>query len=127
MRRHLPEESADSALVRHGRAGQTQHGVDIVGRHGANWPVGVQCKKKSAWPVAEVTKRDLNKEIEKAKEFKPALKAFYLVSTAPDDQPLQEHARLVTQRHQTQGLFTVSRNRLGRACAAGHAASTRGR
>jgi hypothetical protein len=102
------EEWQDSALVRHGRAGQTQHGVDIVGRHGANWPVGVQCKKKSAWPVAEVTKRDLNKEIEKAKEFKPALKAFYLVSTAPDDQPLQEHARLVTQRHQTQGLFTVS-------------------
>lgn len=40
-------EWRDNALVRHGRAGQKQHGVDIVGRVGAVWPVGVQCKKKS--------------------------------------------------------------------------------
>jgi hypothetical protein len=82
------EEWQDSTLVRHGRTGQTQHGVDIVGRDGANWPVGIQCKRKSMWPVSEVTTRDLDDEVEKAKNFKPALRAFYLVSTAPDDQPL---------------------------------------
>jgi len=87
------EEWQDSTLVRHGRTGQTQHGVDIVGRDGANWPVGIQCKRKSVWPVSKVTTRDLDKEVAKAKKFKPALKAFYLVSTAPDDQLLQEHAR----------------------------------
>jgi hypothetical protein len=102
------EEWQDSTLVRHGRTGQTQHGVDIVGRDGANWPVGIQCKRKSLWPVSEVTTRDLDDEVEKAKNFKPALRAFYLVSTAPDDQPLQQHARLITERHQREGLFAVA-------------------
>jgi hypothetical protein len=102
------EEWQDSTLVRHGRTGQTQHGVDIVGRDGANWPVGIQCKRKSVWPVSKVTTRDLDKEVAKAKKFKPALKAFYLVSTAPDDQLLQEHARLITKRHQKEGLFIVA-------------------
>jgi hypothetical protein len=102
------EEWQDAALVRHGRAGQAQHGVDIVGRDGALWPVGIQCKKKSVWPIKLVTTDELDAEVEKAKAFKPALKAFYLVSTAPDDQPLQEHARSITERHQKQGLFTVA-------------------
>lgn len=102
------EEWQDAALVRHGRAGQPQHGVDIVGRDGAHWPVGVQCKKKSVWPIKHVTTEELDAEVEKAKAFKPELKAFYLVSTAPDDQPLQEHARLITERHRKQGLFTVA-------------------
>jgi len=55
-----------------------------------------------------VTTRDLDDEVEKAKNFKPALRTFYLVSTAPDDQPLQEHARLITERHQKEGLFDVA-------------------
>jgi hypothetical protein len=87
------EEWQDSTLVRHGRAGQRQYGVDIVGRDGAIWPVGIQCKTKSVWPVSEVTTHELDEEVEDAKKFKPPLKAFYLISTAPDDQPLQEHAR----------------------------------
>ena len=102
------EEWQDSTLVRHGRTGQTQHGVDIVGREGAHWPVGIQCKRKSRWPVSEVTMRDLDVEVEKSKNFKPALKAFYLVSTAADDGPLQEHARLITEHHQSGGLFAVA-------------------
>src|SRR5690348_12137681 len=52
------EEWQDSTLVRHGRTGQTQHGV---GRDGANWPVGIQCKRKSLRPVSEVTTRDLER------------------------------------------------------------------
>jgi hypothetical protein len=55
-----------------------------------------------------VTARELDEEVEKAKEFKPRLHVFYLVSTAPDDQPLQERARLITERHQAMGLFTVA-------------------
>src|SRR6266404_5856425 len=76
------EEWQDSTLVRHGRAGQPQHGVDIVGRDGAIWPVGIQCKRKSVWPVSEVTTDELDEEVKKAKKFKPALKVFYLISTA---------------------------------------------
>ncbi|SFF23918.1 hypothetical protein [Methylobacterium sp. 13MFTsu3.1M2] len=102
------EEWQDATLVRHGRAGQAQHGVDIVGRIGAVWPVGLQCKKKTRWPVKEVTTSELDEEVEKAKNFNPPLQAFYLISTAPDDQPLQEHARIITDRHKQQGLFSVS-------------------
>jgi hypothetical protein len=102
------EEWRDSTLVRHGRAGQRQHGIDIVGRDGAIWPIGVQCKRKSAWPVSTVKTLDLDKEVEKAKKFKPALKVFYLVSTAPNDEKLEEHARLITKRHHAKGLFTVA-------------------
>jgi hypothetical protein len=64
-----------STLVRHGRAGQRQHGVDIVGKNEAIWPVGIQCKRKSVWPVSVVTTHDLDKEVEKAKEFKLTLKS----------------------------------------------------
>ncbi len=36
---------SDPALVRHGRAGQAQNGVDIVAARGGIYPVGLQCKK----------------------------------------------------------------------------------
>ncbi|TBB21328.1 hypothetical protein ELH51_05825 [Rhizobium ruizarguesonis] len=102
------DEWQDAALVRHGRAGQSQHGVDIVGRAGALWPVGIQCKKRSVWPVSEVTVSELEAEVEKAKAFNPPLKAYFIVSTAPDDTVLQERARTITESHRSLGLFTVS-------------------
>lgn len=102
------EEWRDTMLVRHGRAGQPQFGVDIVGRDGAIWPIGVQCKRKSVWPVSKVTTDEFDDEVDKAKGFKPPLQAFYLVSTAPDDQPLQEHVRQMNLRHQAGGLFPVA-------------------
>lgn len=101
------EEWRDTGLVRHGRAGQSQDGVDIVGRDGAFWPVGIQCKKKSAWPVKKLSSADLDSEVAKAKKFKPTLKAFYLVSTAPDDEKVQARAREITRQHKATGLFTV--------------------
>jgi hypothetical protein len=101
------EEFQDYALVRHGRQGQAQDGVDIVGRQGVLWPIGVQCKKKSRWPVKKVTIQDLNDEVAKAKQFKPALKVFYLVSTAPDDVTLQAHVRRLNVHHKQQLLFEV--------------------
>nr|WP_245198480.1 restriction endonuclease [Sphingopyxis italica] len=102
------EEWRDAALVRNGRAGQAQHGIDIIGRHGAVWPIGVQCKKKSIWPVAKLTVRDLEKEVEQAKAFRPKLEQFYLVTTAVDDAPIIARAQALTQEHKKQGLFSVA-------------------
>lgn len=101
------DEWRDTGLVRHGRSGQSQDGVDIVGRDGALWPVGIQCKKKSTWPVKTLTRKDLEKEVQKAKAFKPALKAFYLVTTASDDEDIQACAREISAKHQLAGLFSV--------------------
>jgi hypothetical protein len=47
-------------------------------------------------------------EVDKAKKFRPALRMFYLVSMAHDDQLLQERARLITEQHRRKGLFGVA-------------------
>jgi hypothetical protein len=99
---------ADPTLQRYGRAGQSQHGVDIVARHGNRWPVGLQCRKKSRWPVASLTTREVDNAVKDALEFKPKLRSFYILTTAPDDARLQKHALKITARHQQKGLFDVN-------------------
>jgi len=99
---------SDPALVRHGRGGQRQHGVDIVARRGNQWPVGLQCKRKSKWPVERLTVADVDKEVTEARKFRPKLKSFYVLTTAPDDAKVQKHARLLTARQEAKGLFDVN-------------------
>ncbi|MCR8916039.1 hypothetical protein FDP08_02290 [Marinobacter panjinensis] len=91
----------------HGRTGQSQKGVDIIGRRERqdNHWVGVQCKQKSE--SQEVTKSELEKEVLEAKKFRPSLTEFILVTTAPDDQKIQKVAREITEKHQKAGLFSV--------------------
>ena len=100
-------EWSDPNLMRHGRAGQRQHGVDIVARRGNQWPVGLQCKKKSRWPVSRLTVADIDTEVAAALKFRPKLKSFYILTTAPDDERLQKHARMISTRHKRKGLFEV--------------------
>lgn len=93
--------------MRHGRAGQRQRGVDIVARNGALYPIGLQCKKRSQWPVARITKAEIDAEVSEALKFKPALKAFYILTTAPDDVKVLAHVRQINERHQAANLFEV--------------------
>jgi len=85
----------DPTTQQNGRSGQKQHGVDIFGyrekRH--DCLVGVQCKEKME---AQVTKEELRAELDKAKNFKPPISEFILVTTAPRDQKIQEAARIIT-------------------------------
>jgi hypothetical protein len=99
---------SDPALLRHGRGGQRQHGVDIVAHRGNQSPVGLQCKRKSRWPVERLTVADVDKEVAQALKFRPKLKSFYILTTAPDDAKVQAHARKITARHQRKGLFDVN-------------------
>ena len=98
---------ADPNLVRHGRAGQSQNGIDIVASHGSSYPVGLQCKKRSVWPVSKLSTADIDADVQKATQFMPPLKRFYILTTAPDDIALQKHVRAVNERHAQQGLFEV--------------------
>ncbi len=93
--------------MRHGRAGQRQNGVDIVARNGAIYPIGLQCKKRSKWPVSKLTTRQIDAEVTEALNFKPALKAFYILTTAPDDVALLDHVRTINERHEKKKLFEV--------------------
>ena len=97
----------DPGLVRYGRAGQRQCGVDIVARNGAIYPIGLQCKKRSQWPVKSLTIRDVDTDIRQALAFRPSLKTFYILTTAPADTSLLDHIREVNQKHLTQNLFEV--------------------
>jgi hypothetical protein len=97
----------DPALVRHGRAGQRQHGVDIVARNGALYPIGLQCKKRAQWPVKKITTTEIDAEVAEALKFKPALKAFYILTTAPDDVKLLNHVRKINIQHQAAKSFEI--------------------
>jgi hypothetical protein len=71
----------DTQLVRYGRTGQRQNGVDIYGKeNGAD--SGVRCKGKRSWPPTKLTIAEINAEIEKAKKFSPALKTYIIATTA---------------------------------------------
>lgn len=97
----------DPALVRHGRAGQRQHGVDIVGRNGSIYPIGLQCKKKSRWPISKLTSKQIDDEVAEARNFTPPLKSFYILTTAPDDSKLQAHVRAINVSQKKAKSFEV--------------------
>jgi hypothetical protein len=85
----------DPHTQNNGRQGQAQHGVDVYGHRGGGCGplVGVQCKGKDADYGGEVSEVELRDEIEKSEAFRPQLKEFILVTTAPDDAKIQQAAR----------------------------------
>lgn len=97
---------SDPGLVRHGRSGQRQKGVDIISRPGGRW-TGLQCKKKAVWPVKTLTKAEIDAEVAEALTFTPKLEAFWMLTTAPDDVHLQDHVRQINERHKKPKRFKV--------------------
>lgn len=73
----------DPNVYRNGRRGQRQNGVDLVGiRHGdpAHF-VGIQCKLKG--DGHKLTDTEVRDEVDKALTFKPELREYFIVTTAP--------------------------------------------
>ncbi len=98
----------DSGAQRNGRLGQTQHGVDIWGRinRGDCW-AGAQVKAPKKPFSSFLPESDLLAEVEKAKEFKPALTEFLVITSGQADARIQESARKLTVEHREHGLFSV--------------------
>lgn len=94
---------------KNGRTGQKQHGVDVYGASeaiaGKNF--GVQCKGKNGGYGAKATTAEFDAELTKAENFKPALGHWAFATSAPNDGPLQEHARRVSEQRQSEGRFPV--------------------
>lgn len=86
----------DPNTLANGRSGQEQNGVDIYGYRNENRDrfVGVQCKKKYK---NKVTEKELRIEVDKAKNFKPKISEFFLITTSQRDQKIQQFARLLTE------------------------------
>ncbi len=98
----------DPNTQQNGRSGQAQHGVDIFGQvdGGTKW-AGVQVKGMDDFAKQKVTAKELRAEVNKAKTFQPPLSQFILATTAARDGRIQEVARTITEKHKTQGLFSV--------------------
>lgn len=86
----------DPNVQRNGRRGQRQNGVDLFGLRKADpgHHVGIQCKLKSEGHV--LTEDEVRGEVTKALTFKPLLKEYFVITTAPDDVAMQELARELT-------------------------------
>ncbi|WP_223547914.1 hypothetical protein [Pseudomonas sp. A-B-19] len=94
---------------KHGRAGQKQQGVDVYGTPEAapGKTFGVQCKGKSEAYGSKATIAEFDAELAKAETFKPSLGHWTFATTAANEGPLQEHARLVSERREKEGRFPV--------------------
>ena len=90
---------------KHGRSGQAQAGVDVVGREDGFW-VGVQCKHKQG--RAGLTRAEIEEEVGRAKGFAPPLTKLLIATTAPSDVVAQEIARKITEQHGQEGAFPVT-------------------
>jgi len=97
----------DSQLVRYGRQGQRQHGVDIYGKeNGAD--SGVQCKGKRNWPPTKLTTAEIDAEVEEAKKFDPSLRTYVIATTAENNVHVTDHVNAISAKHAKQGLFRVT-------------------
>jgi len=89
-------------LVRHGRRGQTQHGVDIYGPDSLERFVGIQCKNTDNLTLVQA-----EAEILKAEKFSPPISAFYFATTAPSDTKMQMELRKLSAKRVEQKKFPV--------------------
>jgi tetratricopeptide (TPR) repeat protein len=95
----------------HGRPGQEQEGVDIylpASRDGKLSHIGFQCKLKQGGTSAELTEKEVQEEVRKAKSFEPKLTHLFILTTAPNDKKIQAFARKLTETHRKEDLFDVS-------------------
>lgn len=95
-------------IVKNGRQGQPQNGVDVYGI--PKWDTeyyGIQCKGKDNYTHKQFTKAEIDKEILKAAKFKPALKKFYLATTAVKDSSIEEHVRIKNLENKKANLFEI--------------------
>jgi hypothetical protein len=97
----------DHNTVRYALLGERQNGVDIRGRMPDGAIVGVQCKRKRQWPVAKLTKKDIDVEVTEALKFTPSLSEFTIATSALNAAKLQAHVDAITECHKAQGLFSV--------------------
>ncbi|MBD5396688.1 hypothetical protein HDR62_00880 [bacterium] len=100
--------NCSDTIKRNGRNGQNQCGVDIYGApNGGAEYYGIQCKGKDNYTQAQLTTKEIDIEIEKAKNFKPTLKAFYFATTAVKDAKIEEYIRKKNVENIGKGGFII--------------------
>ncbi|WP_407503292.1 hypothetical protein [Elizabethkingia miricola] len=91
---------------------QGQNGVDIYGpvNNGLNYN-GIQCKNKKLNLIDgspnRITIKDIQAEIDKAKDFQPALSKLIIATSLPKDQKIEEYVRKASVENINNGLFSI--------------------
>ena len=93
-------------LQMNGRLGQKQSGVDIFGHDYVGRYCGIQCKLTAN----DLTEELIEKEIENAESFKPALNSLFVATTAQHDAALQKWVRMTSEARwqNDSNLFSVN-------------------
>lgn len=98
----------EDSIKRNGRQGQNQHGVDIVAFvEKYQGYCGIQCKGKDDYTDAQLTEKEIDAEIEKAKSFEPTLKLLIFATTANKDAKIETYIRKKDVENRLKGLFKV--------------------
>jgi len=67
----------------------------------------IQCKWKDDYIWGKLTKKEIDEEIERAKNFKPKLKKFYFATTANKNSNIEEYIREKNIENISKGLFEI--------------------
>lgn len=97
-----------SKIKKNGRAGQQQSGVDVYGiPKGETNYWGIQCKGKDEYSHSKLTRIEIDKEIDKANNFKPKLEGFIFATTMNKDSGIEEYIRLKDLENRRCGKFEI--------------------
>lgn len=93
----------DRFIVRNGRTGQSQNGIDIYGKpdYFKGKYAGVQCKDK------KVNIKEIKEEIQKAEGFKPELAEMVFAIGSERDAKLQEEIRIIDSERISKNEFGI--------------------
>ncbi|BBQ06389.1 hypothetical protein [Elizabethkingia anophelis] len=95
-------------IKKNGRQGQAQNGVDVCGMpKGETGYYGIQCKGKDEYTDKNFTTKEIDLEIEKAKNFRPKLKKLYFATTAKKDTKIESYVMEANLKNIKDGLFEV--------------------
>ena len=95
-------------IKRNGRIGQQQYGVDVYGiPKGETSYYGIQCKCKDDSIDSSLTQKEIDGELKKAIDFKPALKQFIIATTANKDSMIETYIRQKDIEYRKKGLFEI--------------------
>lgn len=102
------EWKCKSSIRRNGRSGQNQSGVDIYGiPKGEKKYFGIQCKGKDENLGSTLTKSEIDKEINNAKDFVPSLGHLIIATSANKDVKIEKYIREKNLENIGKGLFPI--------------------
>src|SRR5687767_12134029 len=100
----LAERWRTPHVMRNGRSGQGQHGIDVyaLGAHVNQRYVGAQCRN-----VKKLKAANVDEIVADAEAFQPPLAELLIATTLPRDAAIQQHERSLNAQRVASGKFPV--------------------